>query len=313
MIQQAFTVYQTEICDIILGMDISGPSAQRQAAAEIEENKPAQAVAGALGTVTVRTTNIHGDEIVTTTRSPHEQQAFQSKTDWRQRALTTTSLIQRAQNVSSNSVEEASKRLLVPGNLVRRLVTIGDLRSMVGAWLYGVQVSGTRGIVKVAVMVPQWSSHQGLQFIPDRPEHPSLKSMTLLGLCILSSSASSESSEELQRVLAQFPVTVRVMISGGSSLVSGTTVEGHGVNVVLQGDQLGFFLVPEDGVWNLGLTKPTSSSTSAGKIMWKVDDPVGFYDERQRASHFLSFVQLVSSNTGASPVDDEMERLELVD
>ena len=64
MIQQAFTVYQTEICDIILGMDISGPSAQRQAAAEIEENKPAQAVAGALGTVTVRTTNIHGDEML---------------------------------------------------------------------------------------------------------------------------------------------------------------------------------------------------------------------------------------------------------
>ncbi|XP_058111419.1 uncharacterized protein LOC131254726 [Magnolia sinica] len=33
--------------------------------------------------VTTRTTIVHGDELIVTTTSPHEQAAFGSKTDWR--------------------------------------------------------------------------------------------------------------------------------------------------------------------------------------------------------------------------------------
>ena len=85
-------------------------------------------------------------------------------------------------------------------------------------------MSGTRGIVKVAVMVPQWSSHQGLQFIPDH------KSMTLF--------------------IYFLPLV------GGRQWRQRRPPR----------NQLGFLLVPEDGVRNLGLIKPTSSTTSGGKV-----------------------------------------------
>merc|ERR1712054_292915 len=50
---------QSEIRDIILGMEISPPSMQRQHTA-----------------VTTKSTNVHGDEMIVTTTTAHEQQAF---------------------------------------------------------------------------------------------------------------------------------------------------------------------------------------------------------------------------------------------
>ena len=58
----------SEIRDIILGMEISSPSQQRQQMAEIEQN---QADAQVTATQT-RTVNVHGDEIQTVTTSQYE-------------------------------------------------------------------------------------------------------------------------------------------------------------------------------------------------------------------------------------------------
>ncbi|WP_411025160.1 hypothetical protein, partial [Salmonella sp. s54836] len=52
---------QSEIRDIILGMDISAPSAQRQQIAEIEKQTKEQSQITA---TTTRTTNKHGDQIL---------------------------------------------------------------------------------------------------------------------------------------------------------------------------------------------------------------------------------------------------------
>lgn len=73
---------QSEIRDIILGMEISAPSQQRQQIAEIEKQTKEQSQLTATQT---RTVNKHGDEIITSTTSNYETQTFSSKTEWRVR------------------------------------------------------------------------------------------------------------------------------------------------------------------------------------------------------------------------------------
>lgn len=64
---------QSEIRDIILGMEISAPSAQRQQIAEIEKQTKEQSQ---LTATTTKTVNKHGDEIITSTTSNYETQTF---------------------------------------------------------------------------------------------------------------------------------------------------------------------------------------------------------------------------------------------
>src|SRR5689334_11917720 len=60
---------QSEVRDIILGMEISAPSAQRQQIAEIEKQTKEQSQVTA---TTTRTVNKHGDEIISATTSNYE-------------------------------------------------------------------------------------------------------------------------------------------------------------------------------------------------------------------------------------------------
>lgn len=59
--------------------------------------------ASQLTAVTTKTTNVHGDELIVTTTSPYEQQAFGSKTDWRVRAISATNLYLRVNHIYVNS------------------------------------------------------------------------------------------------------------------------------------------------------------------------------------------------------------------
>ena len=61
----------SEVRDIILGMEISAPSMQRQQAAEIEKQ---QQEAQQVTAVTTKTQNVHGEDIIVTTTSQFEQQ-----------------------------------------------------------------------------------------------------------------------------------------------------------------------------------------------------------------------------------------------
>ena len=80
---------QSEIRDIILGMEISAPSAQRQQIAEIEKQTKE---ASQLTSTTTRSVNKHGDEIISATTSNYESATFSSKTEWRVRAISATNL-----------------------------------------------------------------------------------------------------------------------------------------------------------------------------------------------------------------------------
>ena len=122
---------QSEIRDIILGMEISAPSQQRQQIAEIEKQTKEQSQ---LTATTTRTTNVHGDEIIVTTTSNYERQTFSSKTEWRIRAISATNLHLRTNHIyiSSDDIREAGFTYILPKNILKKFIVVSDLRTQVG-------------------------------------------------------------------------------------------------------------------------------------------------------------------------------------
>jgi len=126
---------QSEIRDIILGMEISAPSAQRQQIAEIEKQTKEQSQ---LTATTTRTVNKHGDEIITSTTSNYESQTFASKTEWRVRAISATNLHLRTNHiyVSSDDIKETGYTYILPKNILKKFIIISDLRAQVCVGVY---------------------------------------------------------------------------------------------------------------------------------------------------------------------------------
>src|SRR5690606_814962 len=147
----------TEVRDIILGMEISAPSMQRQQAAEIERQQQEQAQ---LTAVTTKTQNIHGDEMIVTTTTQYEQQAFASKTEWRTRAIASNNLRTRSNHIyiSSDYIKDAGQYTYVmPKNILRKFIMISDLRMQVAGYLYGSSPPDNEEVkeIRCIVLVPQ--------------------------------------------------------------------------------------------------------------------------------------------------------------
>ena len=115
---------QSEIRDIILGMEIAPPSMQRQEIADIEKSAKE---ASQLNAVTTKTTNVHGEELIVTTTSQYEQQTYASKTDWRVRAISASNLHLRTSHVyvASDECSETGYTYILPKNVLKRFITIG--------------------------------------------------------------------------------------------------------------------------------------------------------------------------------------------
>ena len=166
---------QSEIRDIILGMDIAPVSVQRQEVAAID--KPAApSAAGAnqqVTAVTTRTVNVHGEDMIVTSQSPYEQSTFASRTEWRVRAIASSSLSLRSHNIQvSTEVMDSGVTYVIPRNLIKKFVTIGDLRTQIGAFIYGVSPKDNPMVkeVRAMVMVPQVASHQSITLPTSIPE-----------------------------------------------------------------------------------------------------------------------------------------------
>merc|ERR1712178_106105 len=128
---------QSEVRDIILGMEISPPSLQRQQIAEVEKQAREHS---ALTAVTTKTTNVHGDQLTITTTSQYEQQVFNTRTDWRVRAISACNLHVRTNHiyVNSDDIKEAGFTYVLPKNILKKFITIADLRTQIAGYLYGV-------------------------------------------------------------------------------------------------------------------------------------------------------------------------------
>lgn len=173
---------QSEIRDIILGMEISAPSAQRQQIAEIEKQTKEQSQ---LTATTTRTVNKHGDEIITSTTSNYESQTFASQTEWRIRAISATNLHLRTKQiyVSSDDVKETGFTYILPKNVLKTFIVISDLRTQIAGYLYGRSPGDNPQVKEIhcIVMPPQYGTHQLVHLPNALPTHVVLDEMEPLG------------------------------------------------------------------------------------------------------------------------------------
>lgn len=320
----------SEVRDIILGMEISAPSMQRQQAAEIEKQQQEQAQ---LTAVTTKTQNVHGEEIIVTTTSQFEQQTFASKTEWRTRAIATSNLRTRAKNIYVSSVDNDLDDItyVMPNNILKRFITIADLRVQVAGYLYGSSAPDNDQVkeIKCIVMIPQIGELRNVRLPQQLPQSEFLEGMEPLGVIhtvsgselpymsavdVTGHSKLLDAHKEWDKTNT---VTVSVAFTPGSVSLSawGLTPDGYkwgAENKDMLSDQpqgfsttmgekrklllsprfRGFFLVPDDGRWNYSFMGNAFDGLQKKPVHVKLDTPLPFYSDQHRTVHFDSFAEL---------------------
>ncbi|KAI9773075.1 MAG: pre-mRNA-splicing factor 8 [Geoglossum simile] len=323
----------SEVRDIILGMEISAPSMQRQQAAEIEKQQQEQQQ---LTAVTTKTQNVHGEDIVVTTTSQFEQQSFASKTEWRTRAIATSNLRTRANNIyiSSDDIREDSHyTYIMPKNVLKRFITIADLRVQVAGYLYGSSPPDNDQVkeIRCIVMVPQVGNTRDIQLPHQLPQHEYLnKDSGLESLGVIHTISGNEPPYMAAMDVTQHArlmnshkewdkktVTMTVSFTPGSvSLAAWTltpqgykwgaenkdtgsdqpqgfqTSMGEKCQLLLSDKIRGYFLVPENNIWNFSFMGSAFSGVEKRAVHVKIDTPLPFYNEQHRPLHFQNFAEL---------------------
>ena len=317
----------SEVRDIILGMEISAPSMQRQQAAEIEKQQQEQQQ---LTAVTTKTQNVHGEEIIVTTTSQFEQQTFSSKTEWRTRAIATSNLRTRANNIyiSSDDVKEEDHfTYIMPKNILKKFIAIADLRVQVAGYLYGSSPPDNDQVkeIRCIVMVPQIGNTRDIQLPHQLPQHEYLGELEPLGIIHTISGpdspymAASDVTQHARLMAAhnswdKKTVSVTVSFTPGSVSISSWALTPHGYKwgaenkdtgsdhpqgfttdmgdkcqLLLSEKIRGYFLVPENNSWNYSFMGSAFGSIEKKPIHVKIDTPLGFYSEVHRPLHFQNF------------------------
>ncbi|KAF2727175.1 putative pre-mRNA splicing factor [Polyplosphaeria fusca] len=322
---------QSEVRDIILGMEISAPSMQRQQAAEIDKQQEDQRD---LTAVTTKTINAAGEEIIVTTTSQFGQTKFDSKTEWRTRAVASTNLRTRANNIyinGENVQDEGRHTYVMPKNILKRFIAIADLRLQVAGYLYGKSPPDNEQVKEIAciVMVPQVGNVRDVALPRALPQHEYLKDLEPLGIVhtvsgkeppFMQSNDVSQHAKMMHQheTWDKKTITMTVNFAPGSvSLAAwGLTPKGYKWGVdnrdplsdnpagfqqtfgekcqLLLSDKIrGYFLVPENGgMWNYSFMGPTFSEITKKPVHVKLDNPPRFYDSIHRPSHFSNFAEL---------------------
>jgi pre-mRNA-processing factor 8 len=320
----------SEVRDIILGMEISAPSMQRQQAAEIDKQQEEQQQ---LTAVTTKTQNVHGEEMVVTTTSQYEQASFASKTEWRTRAVATSNLRTRANNIYINSEdvkEEGHFTYVMPKNVLKRFITIADLRVQVAGYLYGRSPRDNDQVKEIVtiVMIPQVGNTRDVQLPKQLPQHEYLNDLEPLGIIHTVSGNEPpymQASDVTQhaRLMNQHSTwdkkTVSMTVSftpGSVSLAawaltpSGykwgaenkdvmsdnpagfSTSFGEKCQLLLSDKIRGYFLIPDNGIWNYSFMGSAFGAVEKRPVHVRLDTPARFYDGIHRPLHFYTFAEL---------------------
>jgi pre-mRNA-processing factor 8 len=320
----------SEVRDIILGMEISAPSMQRQQAAEIDKQQQEQQQ---LTAVTTKTQNVHGEEIVVTTTSQYEQSTFASKTEWRTRAVATSNLRTRANNIYINSEdvkEEGHYTYVMPKNILKRFITIADLRTQVAGYLYGRSPPGNDQVKEICtiVMVPQVGGTRDVQLPKQLPQHEYLENLEPLGIIhtvsgneppYMQASDVTQHARLMNAHASWDKKTVSMTVSftpGSVSLAAWaltpngykwgaenkdvmsdspagfSTAFGEKCQLLLSDKIRGYFLVPDNTIWNYSFMGAAFSSVEKKPVHVRLDTPARFYDSVHRPLHFSNFAEL---------------------
>jgi len=320
----------SEVRDIILGMEISAPSMQRQQAAEIDKQQEEQAQ---LTAVTTKTQNVHGEEMVVTTTSQYEQASFASKTEWRTRAVATSNLRTRANNIYINSEdvkEEGHFTYVMPKNVLKRFITIADLRVQVAGYLYGKSPADNDQVKEIStiVMIPQVGNTRDVQLPKQLPQHEYLDGLEPLGIIhtvsgneppYMQASDVTQHARLMNAHASWDKKTVSMTVSftpGSVSLaawaltpngykwgvdnkdtmsdhpVGFSTSFGEKCQLLLSDKIRGYFLVPDNGVWNYSFMGSAFGNVEKKAVRVRLDTPARFYDSVHRPLHFSNFAEL---------------------
>lgn len=303
----------SEVRDIILGMEISAPSMQRQQAAEIEKQQQEQQQ---LTAVTTKTQNVHGEDIIVTTTSQFEQQSFASKTEWRTRAIATSNLRTRANNIyiSSDDIrEDGHFTYIMPKNILKRFITIADLRVQVAGYVYGSSPPDNAQVkeIRTIVMIPQVGSTRDVQLPHQLPQHQNIANLEPLGVIHTVSGneppyMTAADTTQHARLMAAHPswdkktVTMTVSFTPGSVSLAAwaltptgykwgsenrdlsseqpqgfsTTSMGEKCQLLLSDKIRGYFLVPEGNLWNYSFMGSSFGSVEKKAVFVKMDTPL---------------------------------------
>ncbi|OBT59047.1 pre-mRNA-processing-splicing factor 8 [Pseudogymnoascus sp. 24MN13] len=320
----------SEVRDIILGMEISAPSMQRQQAAEIEKQQQEQQQ---LTAVTTKTQNVHGEDIIVTTTSQFEQQTFASKTEWRTRAIATSNLRTRANNIyiSSDDIKEDDHfTYIMPKNVLKRFITIADLRVQVAGYLYGSSPPDNDQVkeIRCIVMVPQIGNTRDVQLPHQLPQHEYLEKLEPLGIihtisgneppymtaadvtqhARLMNSHNSWDKKTITMTVSFTPGSVSLASWAltpqgykwgaenkdlGSEQPQGfSTSMGEKCQLLLSDKIRGYFLVPENNTWNYSFMGSAFGGIEKKPVHVKIDTPLPFYNDQHRPLHFQNFAEL---------------------
>ena len=328
---------QSEIRDIILGAEITPPSQQRQAIAEIEKQGADQTQMQA---VTTRSTNKYGEQLIVTTTSAYEQAAFGSKTDWRVRAISAANLHLRVNHVYVNSddIREAGLTYIMPKNVLKKFVCIADLRTQIAGYMYGASPADNPLVkeIRCIVMPPQWGNHQQVNLPSALPDHDYLKDLEPLGWIhtqpnetpqlppvdvvtharILETNRSWDGERCIILACAFTPgscslTAYKLTPSGyewGRQNKDVTNPVGYSpthyekVQFLLSDRYLGWFMVPEVGSWNFNFMGVKHSASMQYGL--KLDNPKEFYHEAHRPTHFLEFSALEDVDANEADLQD---------
>jgi pre-mRNA-processing factor 8 len=329
----------SEVRDIILGMEISAPSMQRQQAAEIEKQQQEQQQ---LTAVTTKTQNVHGEDIIVTTTSQFEQQTFASKTEWRTRAIATSNLRTRANNIyiSSDDIKEDDHfTYIMPKNILKRFITIADLRVQVAGYLYGSSPPDNDQVkeIRCIVMIPQIGSTRDIQLPQQLPQHEYLDQMEPLGIIhtasgneppYMSAMDVTQHARLMNAHKSWDKKTVSMTVSftpGSVSLASWALTpqgykwgaenkdmgsdqpQGFSTNMgekcqLLLSDKIrGYFLVPENNSWNYSFMGSAFGGIEKKPVHVKIDTPLPFYSDQHRPLHFQNFAEVSAQSSGSQP------------
>ncbi|CAK7904636.1 pre-mRNA-splicing factor 8 [[Candida] anglica] len=328
---------QAEIRDLILGQDIRAPSAKRQELAEVDGKQETEnGMANAnqqLTALKTTTQNVHGEDIVTVTTTNYEQSSFASKNEWRNRAIASSNLHLRAKNVyvSSNDDDETGFTYIFPKNVLKKLVQISDLRTQVGAYIYGTSPDDNDMIkeVKRIVLVPQLATTHSIQFpnkFPTKTVENGLDKLELLGWIHTQGSDSGMLTPVDVTTLAQFrerdssvwdsnKVTMTVAFTPGSVSLAAYTLSESGYEWGLNNKDLisqapqGFspqfsnkrqLLISDRIVGSFLVPEDDLWNYSFVGATWnagtdydvKIDIPLPFYHELHRPIHFKTFNEI---------------------
>jgi pre-mRNA-processing factor 8 len=319
---------QSEVRDIILGMEIAPPSLQRQQMAEVEKQAREQSQ---LTAVTTKTTNVHGETMTITTSSPYEQQSFNTRTDWRIRAISATNLHLRCNQiyVSSEDISESGFTYVIPKNILSKFITISDLRTQVAGYLYGLSPPDNAQVkeIRCIVLVPQIGSHQQVTLphrLPENEEY--LEGLEPLGwLHTQPSELPQLPAQDVimhSKIMAdnvawdgEKAVIITCSFTPGSCSLTAYKLTPQGydwgcknrdtgalnaqgyspacyerVQMLLSDRFLGFFMVPDDDIWNYNFMGVKHSVGMEYGL--KLGVPREFYNEVHRPGHFVTFTAM---------------------